>query len=159
MATPTSKGVYVRPRRAWNLDTLAGAVVNLPGSAGNFATGVLVNDSQPAVNLAIYGLSLWQQNANDTVHVYWFNSIPAGATLVSNANPVIAGGAIVGGSMYSLQTPSHFGTTILELGGEGQWFFHLDDTPLIVLPPKYTLLFQSGITGQAAVYSAIWGAI
>jgi hypothetical protein len=157
VATPTSKGVLVKPRRAWGMDSAAGATLVQAALAANFNYGALLNDSRPACDLAIYGLSLWQSTATVTVELgFLFGPLP-GATLVSAGNPLISGGPVPPGSLFKLQSGSVFGTFLLELAGIGGWFFNLDDSPMIILPPKYSLILKTHDLNVSSNYSVIWG--
>ena len=159
MPTPTSKGVFVKPRRAWNTERMAGADWDIAGSAGNFRIAILFNDSAPSIDLGVYGLSLWQGTAGSVVVCSTFFGLPPGAALFSSGNPLVAGGPEPPGSFYTLTQAAEIGTRLFEFGGPTQWFFELGDTPMVILPPRWSLLMFPAFAGQPLVAGAIWGPV
>lgn len=159
MATPKTKGVYVRPRRAWGLETQGGAGAIINAVAAQFSYAAIFNDSTPPIDLAVYGLSLFQTNAAIVVELRSLSGVLPGATKVSAANPVVSGGPTPAGSFWVLNSATVFGSIVLELGGSGQWFFQLDDTPLIIIPPNWSLVFKPQLVNVAMGASGLWGSV
>lgn len=156
MTTPTSKGVLIKPRRAWGDDSLGGAAINMVPAAGQFQYAALFNNSNPSVDLAVYALSLFQTTNFSHVNVAWLKGILPGAALWSASNPVRAGNATPPGQLWTLASASVFGTIIFEFGGPQNWFLLSQETPILLIPPGYSMVLSPAAAGDRLVASILW---
>lgn len=147
-------GTFVRSRRdralAWQ--TSAGGLV--AASVGNFSSIALFNGDARGRSLAVYGLVIFQSASGNAISVnQLFGS--TGSLLQAGAN-MTAGYAPAPGQLNQLQQAGHNGSLIAVIGGFSVPFSLLQDEPLFIVPPNYSLVFETRVVNLLIEVSLIW---
>lgn len=149
------KGVFIKPRIAWNLLRCAGFGTYQGGTSGAYWKVSLFNDTANAKNLGVYAITLWQGTFPSVGLLK--SAYGAVGSLLQKGNPIVAGGPQIAGSIYTLNDVSQPGTTIMEPSGDNNNFQDIRPEPIFIVPPNYSLLFQTSFTGSSITLGLIWG--
>jgi hypothetical protein len=153
MARPPSKGVFIRSRWEWELDSAMSGWGSPAGIAGQLPYVLLYNNTATGLALKVYAIFIAPASATTPCTLGFANG-NAGALQANNRGPLSALSSLGDGTIYQgNQVSPAPGSIFARLYPTSGLIQLVSDTPLFRLPPGYSLVAAG--TAAAAALSAV----